>query len=410
MQAVLAVDVVGNGENGLLISGDGLADALDRHGDAVVGGALLLDDLVSGVLHFLGDAVHVALMVGMAAQLAEIVERDAGDVRQAPCRDLAIAVLADDTGVHVARVNAQMLAQGVLEARGVERGAATEHAVGGHARELEGHVGQDVHGVRDHQQDALIIALGDLRDDGLEDGDVLVDQIEARLAGRLVRPGRDHGDGRIVDIGVVARVDVHGAAERHAVRDVEGLALGAVVVDVDEDHLREQARLHEGEGAGRAHEPAADDGHLARIDDCCHGCSYPLRAGRKRRFRGARPAGDACRRRNAEPARRVYCAHDTTSWNIRRGKAASPTRFHRVSPESAGYRRHDVQPRLLHILGLPAARASVRAVRAWRPDVSDHGVSAGGRVSPYVERAALRSTAADIRPDSASALWAVPGA
>ena len=215
----------------------------------------------------------------MAAQLAEVVERDAGDVRQAPCGDLAVAVLADDAGVHVARVDAQVLAQGVLEARGVERGAAAEHAVSGHAGELEGHVGQDVHGVRNHQQNALVIALGDLRDDGFEDGDVLVHQVEARLAGRLVRPGRDDGDGRVIDVGVVARVDVHGAAERHAVRDVEGLALGAVVIDVDEHHLGEQARLHEGEGAGRAHEPAADNGHFARIDDCCHGCSYPLRAG-----------------------------------------------------------------------------------------------------------------------------------
>ena len=47
-------------QNGLLIAHDGSADALNGHGDAVVGGVLLLDDGVGGVLDVLGDALLAA--------------------------------------------------------------------------------------------------------------------------------------------------------------------------------------------------------------------------------------------------------------------------------------------------------------------------------------------------------------
>ena len=56
-QAILAHHERGNGQNGLLIAHDGSADALNGHGDAVVGGVLLLDDGVGGVLDVLGDAL-----------------------------------------------------------------------------------------------------------------------------------------------------------------------------------------------------------------------------------------------------------------------------------------------------------------------------------------------------------------
>ena len=56
-QAILAHHERGNGQNGLLIAHDSGADALNGHGDAVVGGVLLLDDGVGGVLDVLGDAL-----------------------------------------------------------------------------------------------------------------------------------------------------------------------------------------------------------------------------------------------------------------------------------------------------------------------------------------------------------------
>ncbi len=302
MQAVHAVQVVRHRENRLLVSRDGLADALDGHGDAVVRRALLADDLVGGVAHVVGDAVHVALMVGMPAHLAEVRHRNARHVRQAPCRDLAVPVLADDARVHVARVDAEVFAERVLEARGVEHRAAAEHAVLRQARQLERHVRQDVHWVGHDQQDAPVVAFGDLRNDGLEDGDVLVDQVEPRFPRRLVRAGGDDGDGRVVDVGIVAGVDVHGRGERHAVRDVERLALGAVAVDVDEDHFAEQARLQKGEGAGGADEAASDDGDLAGVEGLGHG-ALPFKRNERlarRRACGRRRARGAGRRKAAE--------------------------------------------------------------------------------------------------------------
>ena len=185
------------------------------------------------------------------------------------------AVLADDARVYVARIHAEVLAQDVLEARGVEHGARPDHAVLRHARQLERHVRENVHRVRHHQQDALVVALRDLGDDGLEDAHVLVHEVEARLAGLLVRAGRDDDDGRVGRVVVVARVDVHGAGEGHAVRDVERLALRAVAVDVDEHHLGEQLALHERERRGGSHEPASDDGDLPVVGSFGHVKPFP---------------------------------------------------------------------------------------------------------------------------------------
>ena len=179
-------------------------------------------------------------------------------------------MLADDARVHVARVHAEVLAQDVLEARGVQHGARSDDAVLGHARQLQRHVREDVHRVRHHQQNALVVALCELGDDGLEDAHVLVHEVEPRLAGLLVRAGRDDDDSRVRRIVVVARVDVHGAGEGHAVRDVERLAFGAVAVDVDEHHLGEQLALHQRERGCRTHEPAPDDGCFPIVDNALH--------------------------------------------------------------------------------------------------------------------------------------------
>ena len=59
-QAILAHHERGDGQNGLLIAHDGSADALDGHGNAIVGSVLLLDDGVGGVLDVLGDTLLAA--------------------------------------------------------------------------------------------------------------------------------------------------------------------------------------------------------------------------------------------------------------------------------------------------------------------------------------------------------------
>ena len=83
-QAVLAHHERGDGQNGLFIAHDGSADALNGHGDAVVGSVLLLDDGVGGVLDVLGDALLGSLMLQMAVKLAEGVQRNAGNLSAGP--------------------------------------------------------------------------------------------------------------------------------------------------------------------------------------------------------------------------------------------------------------------------------------------------------------------------------------
>ena len=56
-QAVLAHHERGDGQHGLLVTHDSGADTLNGHGNAVVGGVLLLDDGVGGVLDVLGDTL-----------------------------------------------------------------------------------------------------------------------------------------------------------------------------------------------------------------------------------------------------------------------------------------------------------------------------------------------------------------
>ena len=122
VQPIFAILVIRYGNDGLLIARNGLANTLHRHRDAVIRRMLFLDDFVCGVLYIFRDAFHGRFMVVMAAKLAEIVDRNARDVRGRPYGDLGIAVLAHDARMHVARVDAQVLAEDVFEARRVEHG------------------------------------------------------------------------------------------------------------------------------------------------------------------------------------------------------------------------------------------------------------------------------------------------
>ena len=174
-------------------------------------------------------------------------------------------MLADDEGVDVAAVHTQVLAQQELQPGGVQHGAGAEHPVGGIAGDLHGGVGEHVHRVGHDHQHSLKGAGGDLGDDGLEDAHVLVDEVQAGLAGLLVGPGGDDDQGAVGHVLIGAGVDLHGGEVGQTVAQVHGFAFRLVVVGVNEHHLGEQPLLDEAEGDGCAHEAAADDGNLAMI-------------------------------------------------------------------------------------------------------------------------------------------------
>ena len=82
-------------------------------------------------------------------------------------------MLADDVAVHAARIDAEPLADQGAQPGRVEHRARPDHAAGREAGELQRGVGQDVHRVRDDQQDGVRRGRGDLGDHAAEDLGVL---------------------------------------------------------------------------------------------------------------------------------------------------------------------------------------------------------------------------------------------
>ena len=175
-------------------------------------------------------------------------------------------MLTHDIGLDIARINLDVGAEHLLQAASVEHGAGTDDVALGQAGHLDGGVGQNIDRVGDDEQNAVEAGLLNLGDNGLKDVDVLVDQVQAGLTGLLGSASGDDDHGGVGDIGIIAGVDLHRLGKRHAVRDIQGLALGAVLVHVDEDHLGEQTALHQCERRRRTDETAADNSDLLLVN------------------------------------------------------------------------------------------------------------------------------------------------
>ena len=227
---------------------------------------LLLDDGVGGVLDVLGDALLGSLMLQMTVKLAESVQRHAGNLGAGPSDKLRVAVLTHDIGLDIARVNLDVGTKHLLQTASVEHGAGADDMALGQAGHLDGGIGQNINRVGDDEQNAVEARLLNLGDNGLKDVDVLVNQIQAGLTGLLGSASGDDDHGGVGDIGIIAGVDLHRLGKRHAVRDIQGFTLGAVLVHVDEDHLGEQTALHQRERRRRADETAADNSDLLLVN------------------------------------------------------------------------------------------------------------------------------------------------
>ena len=227
---------------------------------------LLLDDGVGGVLDVLGDALLGSLMLQMTVKLAEGVQRNAGNLGAGPSDELGVAVLAHDIGLDIARVDLNVGTKHLLQTTGVEHGTGADDMALGQAGHLDGGIGQNIDRVGDDEQNAVEARLLNLGDNGLKDVDVLVDQVQAGLTGLLGSASGDDDHGGVGDIGIIAGVDLHRLGKRHAVRDIQSLTLGAVLVHVDEDHLGEQTALHQRERRRRTDETAADNSDLLLVN------------------------------------------------------------------------------------------------------------------------------------------------
>ena len=175
-------------------------------------------------------------------------------------------MLADDVGMDVTRVDIQVSTQSLLEARGVQHGTGAQNVALGQAGHLHGSIRQDVNRVGNDEQNALEAHLANARNNGLEDRDVLVHKVKTGLARLLSGTCGDDDDGGVGGILIIARIDLHGTAERRTMADIESLALGTILVDINQNHLGKQSALHQRERGRRSHKTATDDGDFPVVN------------------------------------------------------------------------------------------------------------------------------------------------
>ena len=104
----------GNGQDAVLVPDDALGNAPDGHGDAVIGCAFFLDDLIGAVPDAFVKGVQVLPVGRFPNQLAKIPQIHAGNIGAAPNGQFAVPVFPDDKGVDAAAVHPQVFPQQVL--------------------------------------------------------------------------------------------------------------------------------------------------------------------------------------------------------------------------------------------------------------------------------------------------------
>ena len=80
---------------------------------------------------------HLVGEDGLAVHLP-FADRHAGDLRDGPQRELRVAVLTDDGGVHVTLCHIGPLTDEPAQPRGVEHGSGREHSAGRQSRDVLG--------------------------------------------------------------------------------------------------------------------------------------------------------------------------------------------------------------------------------------------------------------------------------
>ena len=113
-----------------MVKHDSLANTLDAHCNAIVGGIFLFDNFVGNVFYIVCNFVHFFGMTDVTAVIfAKTPKRNAGNICTAERGNFAVAVLAENKRVNAPCVNAKMLTEKVLEPCRVKNSARAEHPV-----------------------------------------------------------------------------------------------------------------------------------------------------------------------------------------------------------------------------------------------------------------------------------------
>ena len=174
-------------------------------------------------------------------------------------------MLADDLGLHRARIHAEPLAEVKLKAQRIEQRAAAEHAVV--PRDAPGHVGKRIGRVGDGEQERFGRCGDDRGHDIAVDRGIGAEQLQsargvAAIGGAacfFVGAGGDHHHRRAAQIGVIAGPQRNGGREHAAVLQIGDGTLGPPAVAVDEDDLARRAAQRHRKHARGSDCPRADD-------------------------------------------------------------------------------------------------------------------------------------------------------
>src|SRR5215472_1916841 len=233
---VLALQVDGAGQDLFLVFQNRLDHLRGRGGRRVVGAARLevLYDLSSAIAGALDDRIETVFG-------DEFGDRDPGDGGVARQWNHGVTVAAENERGHVLYADVKLLGDESAEARGIEDAGHPDHAVARELAQLVRGLGHGVEGIGDHDEDAVGRVGYDFGDDILHDFEIRVQQViaaHARFAGDACG---DHDDVRVGRIGVVVGAQHEGVAlfDRHGLKQVQALALGNALENIDEHNVRQ---------------------------------------------------------------------------------------------------------------------------------------------------------------------------
>ena len=276
-EAVLPVRDHGERQHGMRIKQHGADHLAGRQRDAGGRIALELDDVQPAGLH---RADHLLPVDGrlQIKLFGKPVKRDARDVDRVPRDERRAAVLAEHKAGDALGVDAQLIGEHLVKARGVQQRAGGENSLARVVVLLPAEVRQHVDRIGHVDEDSV---AGIARDPVHDGGDHLQVGLKqrhpvARLPGLDGRPGGVDDDLRVPAVLVVAHTD--SAARRIGKRErmpgVQRHAQRLLAIQIDEHDLPGQIHAQKGVEHGAADVPRADDDDFSPLS--CHRSKPPF--------------------------------------------------------------------------------------------------------------------------------------
>ena len=146
-------------------------------------------------------------------------------------------MLPDDERVDIPAVYPQFASEKLFQTGRVQYRARADHPFPGIARQLPGYVGQHVHRIGYHQQNASELPCCDLLYDGFQDYRIPSDQVQPALPRFLIGARRHHNQAAVCDVIIVPCRNLHRRAVGQTVPQIHGLPFGPLFVDVHQHQL-----------------------------------------------------------------------------------------------------------------------------------------------------------------------------